>query len=498
MQDQRISTVLWRGKWIILVAVAVGIALAVFATKRTDKVYQATAILQVNAGTPSAVNQSPSDVQFANQILASTYATRIGDRSFFEQAKSRILGGELGAGGLQDRVGARAIENTALVEITAEGNSPVQARQLAADVADAFVGEIRKEALTTSQQQQKTLQGRISQLTGRMRRTSNSADLEALRGARAQLQARLADVIATGIQQGESVRAAAPPTASPTPIRPRPLVNLLAGILLGLLSGIGLSWLRLRLDRGLHSSAEVEELTDVPVLASIPVRRRFSRDDPVLGEAYDVLRANLAFIGLDRPLQVITLSSFNPREGKTSTAEGLAYAAGRGGMSVVLVDADVRTRTLTTRLGHDGAPGLTNVVVGTASVDDALVALAPGISLLPAGPTPPNPPSLLASGQMRDLVDDLRSQFSLVLIDSPPVAHLADASILASVSDGVIVVARVGVTARSDLTSASLNLRHSPTPILGVVLLERRTIDDTYYPAIAKGPPQVPETAETI
>jgi capsular exopolysaccharide synthesis family protein len=167
-------------------------------------------------------------------------------------------------------------------------------------------------------------------------------------------------------------------------------------------------------------------------------------------------------------------------------------------MSVVLVDADVRTRTLTTRLGFDGAPGLTNVVVGATSVDDALAQLAPGISLLPSGPTPPNPPSLLASGQMRDLVDDLRSQYSLVLVDSPPVAHLADASILASVSDGVIVVARVGVTARADLTRVTANLRHSPTPILGVVLLERRTIDDTYYPAIAKGAPQVPETAETI
>ena len=99
---------------------------------------------------------------------------------------------------------------------------------------------------------------------------------------------------------------------------------------------------------------------------------------------------------------------------------------------------------------------------------------------------------------MRDLIDELRGQFSLVLIDAPPVAHLADASILASVSDGVIVVARVGITNRADLVDAAANLRHSPTPIVGVVLLERRSIDETYYPAVAKGGAGVPETVETI
>jgi Mrp family chromosome partitioning ATPase len=142
--------------------------------------------------------------------------------------------------------------------------------------------------------------------------------------------------------------------------------------------------------------------------------------------------------------------------------------------------------------------------VGAARLNDVLVEIAPGIQLLPSGPTPPNPPSLLASSQMRQLVEELRSRYSLVLLDSPPVAHLADASILASVSDGVIVAARVGLTARSDLTAAAANLRHSPAPIVGAVVLEHRTIDETYYPAIAKGartqtePRARTEPAETI
>jgi Mrp family chromosome partitioning ATPase len=86
----------------------------------------------------------------------------------------------------------------------------------------------------------------------------------------------------------------------------------------------------------------------------------------------------------------------------------------------------------------------------------------------------------------------------MVLFDSPPVAHLADPSILASMSDGVIVVARVGVTARADLPNAYANLRHSPVPIVGTVVLEHRVIDETYYPAITKGAQQPAGAAETV
>lgn len=487
MQDQRISRVLWRGKWIILVAVIVGAVLAVAITHRTARVYQATGMIQVNSGTATGTNQSPSDVQIANQILASTYATELGDSSFLDSVRGRVLGGKLTTGELLSRISVVAVPGTAVLKVTADGPSPASAQRLAGDVSVAFVNSVHRHAVDSSQEQQRGLTAKIAAVTAQIGRTSSPSELDSLRGARSSLQQQLANVIASGIQQGQSVSIPSPPTAGATPISPRPTLNLIAGILLGLIVGIALSWARVRLDRGLHSSGEAETLLDVPVLAAIPVRKRFSVDDPVLGEAYDVLRANLRFLSLDDALQVFTLSSYNPREGKSSTVEGLAFAAGRGGISVAIVDGDVRTRNLSSRLGYDGAPGLTNIVVGAATLDEALVELAPGISLLPTGPTPPNPPSLLGSAQMRDVIEELRGRVSLVLIDSPPVAHLADASILASVSDGVIVVARVGTTARSDLVNAAANLRHSPTPIVGSVILEQRTIDETYYPAMAKG-----------
>ena len=116
-----------------------------------------------------------------------------------------------------------------------------------------------------------------------------------------------------------------------------------------------------------------------------------------------------------------------------------------------------------------------------------MLEIVPGLSLLPAGPTPPNPPSLLSSGRMRELMAEVRQRHSLVIVDSPPVAHLADASILAAISDGIVLVSRVGVTNRADLPGAAANLRHSPTPIVGSIVLSPQIIDEAYYPTRTEG-----------
>ena len=502
VRDQGLGTMLWRGKWYIAASFAVAVALALLLTSGADRVYQGSSILQVTSATTPGNEADPLRSQEASVGLAQTYATLLGDRSFLDQIRPQVAGGNLTTSELRRKINASAIEETGLIRLLAKGDSHQEAAALSGDVARGFVSYVQSLAGERSERQQEELQARISSLgeqieglRGRAGDPAVAEQLEALRTARAALAGQVANIVANGIQEGGSVQLSAPPTASSTPISPRPLLNLVTAILLGLMIGVGLAWLRDRLDRGLHSSEEAEELLGVPVLAAIPERRRFSADDPVLGEAYDVLRANLAFIALDRRLQVLTLSSYNPGEGKSSSVEGLAYAAVRGGMDVAVVDGDVRRRKLSTRLGYDDAPGLTNVVIGMASLPEVAIEVAPGLTLVPSGPTPPNPSSLLATGRMRELLDDLRERHSLILIDSPPVANLADASILASFSDGVVLVARVGVTQRANLEAAVANLRHSPTPIVGSILLEPRTIDQTYYPAITKGAPTVPDAA---
>jgi capsular exopolysaccharide synthesis family protein len=507
MPEQRLASILWRGKYLILISLAVAVGAAIAITKTSKKVYQATAVLQVNSvSSANSSSVNPADVQNASQSLATTYSKLITDPGFLAQIQPRIAGGRYTVGQLENKLSASAVEKTTLLDLNAQGPSPENARQLALQVANAFVRTVKRQSQTQTQQLQAELQARVAQLTRQIEHLARSTNpnspsvqeqLATLRGARDSLISQQQQLLALGLLAGGSVQLTAPPHASSTPVRPRPVLNLIAGILLGLLIGVGLAYLRARLDRGLHSSDEAEELLGLPILASIPTRRRFTADDPVLGEAYDVLRTNLTFISVDQPLQVVTFSSFHPREGKTSTVEGLAYAAVRGGMNVLVVDGDVRTRTLSGRFGQEDASGLTSIVVGVTSPADAVVEIAPGLSLLAAGPTPPNPPSLLGSTQMAELIRELRGDFSLILVDSPPVSHLADAAILAAVSDGVVVVARVGTTRRADLPAAIAKLRHGPTPVVGAVVLEPRTLDQTYYPARSKGIPTVRDTAET-
>jgi capsular exopolysaccharide synthesis family protein len=496
MQEQRVAAILWRGKWLIALSLVLSVAVAVFITEESKKVYAATAILQVNS--PGSIRSSITDAfnqLQANNQLAQTYATLIPDRSFLKKIQPKVANGRYTLSQLESAVSSSAVKNTALVKLQTTGSTPAEAAALAAGVANAFLRAVSQDSALRSSAQSQAIEADIRQISNEIQKGGVSEEqLASLRLARAALTDQLAQLVASNIAQGGSVTLSAPPSASGSPIRPRPVLNVLAGTLLGLLLGILLAWLRSRLDRGLHSADEAEELLEAPVLATIPLRKQYMPDDPVVSEAYDVLRANLAFISLDQALQVVTFTSYNPGEGKTATVEGLAYAAVRGGMSVCMVDGDIRTASLSTIMGARSRPGLTGVAVGTTTLDEAIVDLEPGLSLLPAGATPPNPPSLLASGRMREMMAELRERFSLVLVDSPPVAHLADASILAGGSDAVVLIARVGLTARADLSTALANLRHTPTPIVGSVLLRPQLIDETYYPVSTDGRPVVRES----
>jgi capsular exopolysaccharide synthesis family protein len=486
-----LTTILWRGKYLIAISLAVAVAGAIFITSRIAKVYEATATFQVSSSViPNGSSGDALTAQLAGQGLAATYAALLNDRSFIEGIRKQVAGGDLRTSELQQHLSARAVTNTGLLELNATGSSPDNARQLANDTANAFLLAIKKNANSRTSDLQSEIQARIAALSSEIQKLRNgpnaasrstSEQLASLRGARSALTSQLAAVVASAIEAGGSTALTAPPTASSSPIQPRPLLNLVAGVLLGLFVGFGLAWLRVRLDRGLHSGREAEELLGVPLLASIPIRKQRRLEDPILQEAYDVLRTNLVFLSVEQAIRVLTVTSYNPEEGKTSTIEGLARAAVRGGVRVLVIDGDTRKRTLSRQLGFGAGRGLTNVIAGIAATREVIKEIAPGFFFLPSGTMAPNPPGLLSSSKMQTLMKGLREIFPLIVIDSPPLAYLADASILASISDGVVLVARVGVTERGNLPAAAASLRHSPTPLVGLVTLEPRSVDDAYY-----------------
>jgi Mrp family chromosome partitioning ATPase/capsular polysaccharide biosynthesis protein len=478
--------VLWRGRYLILASVVAMVTLAAIYSLTSAKVYQATALIQVNVP-----NQTASvDTTAANQGLAQNFATLLVSPGFLEKIRPQVAGGAKSASELQSDLSAEAVAQTALVQLHSSGSTPQQAQRLGEQVARAFLAHLQTEAATQTSAQQSQIQQEISKLSEQISAlqvspnagTPATADqISSLQASRQALITQNATILANGLAQGASASLSAPPAASSSPIKPRRSLDLIAGLLLGLLLGVALALLRELLSPGLRSADEAAALLDVPVLASIPLRPRLRAEDPVLPEAYDVLQTNLFFAMRQHKHQMVTFVGPNPRVGKTSVVEGLAGVASGGEHSVLVVDGDMRAGSLSIRLQQAQRPGMTELLQGAISLDEALVELEPGLSLLPSHQSPINAPSLLSGSRMRALSAEWRERFDIVLIDSPPIAGLADGLILASLSDAVVVVVRTGVTSPADLLATAASLRQTDTAIAGLVVFEERPAEP-YYP----------------
>ncbi len=201
-------------------------------------------------------------------------------------------------------------------------------------------------------------------------------------------------------------------------------------------------------------------------------------------EAFRVLRTNLQFLGLDKPLKSIMITSATPGEGKSTTIANLAVTFAQDGARVCLIDADLRRPTLAKLLGVQNWSGLTTALIGQESLQDCLKETAvPGLFVLPSGPIPPNPAELLGSNRMSNLLAELEEQFDMVLVDTPPVLAVTDAAVVASKVGGVVLVVRSGLVARQQAKRAKDALVAVKAKVLGAVLgaVKAEGPDGYYY-----------------
>lgn len=269
-----------------------------------------------------------------------------------------------------------------------------------------------------------------------------------------------------------------PPELPVSPSAPRTARNIALGSFVGLLAGVIAAVVRLRLDRSVRDAESASELAKAPVIGivvrddGLQTKHVIDRNSSTrTAEAYRQLRTNLQFLSVDEPPKVIMISSAVPSEGKTTVAVNLALALAEAGRSVTLVEGDLRRPRVTRYLGMVGGAGLTNILAGSAELEDVLQPYGDGeLKVIAAGPTPPNPSELLASGNMFRLVDDLRSRNDFVLIDAPPLLPVADATGLAVIVDGVVLSIRYGSTRKEQLQQARVTLDRVGARTLGVVL----------------------------
>jgi capsular exopolysaccharide synthesis family protein len=190
-------------------------------------------------------------------------------------------------------------------------------------------------------------------------------------------------------------------------------------------------------------------------------------------EAYRSLRTSIQFVGIDRPLRIVQVTSPNAQEGKTTTLSNLAVVLAQAGQRVVMVCCDLRRPRLHHFFDKDNAVGFTSVLLGQSSLADAVQPAIPGqdhLWLLASGPPPPNPSELLASPLSGEILRTLASEFDLVLVDCPPVLPVTDAAVLAAHVDATVLVSIAGITTGKQLERAIEVLGQVNAGLIGTVL----------------------------
>ncbi|MGH2940669.1 MAG: polysaccharide biosynthesis tyrosine autokinase [Solirubrobacterales bacterium] len=357
---------------------------------------------------------------------------------------------------------------------------------LSAKIANAFAGayvtfskEADRNRVLAAQTQ---VEERINVLTPEERQSEEGRELEQ--------QARQLGVLAS-LQTGDAevVQQATPNTS---PVAPQTKRNVALGVALGLLVGIGLAFLLDQIDTRIKDDSVIEQIYDLPILARVPQVPDFepTEGDPTklpipLAESFQMLNANLRYFNFHRKLDSVLVTSTAPQEGKSSVAWGLALTAARSGKLVLLIESDLRQPTLSKRLRETPKSGLSLILAGIDSLEDAIVSVpvgegTPDLKVLPAGPIPPNPTALLESPVLAALLEEARAQYDFVIIDAPPIL-VADSIPLMPQVSGVVVVSRLKTTRIEAAQEMRELLTHVGATPLGIVVNGSAVPREGYY-----------------
>ncbi len=274
------------------------------------------------------------------------------------------------------------------------------------------------------------------------------------------------------------------------PDRPRsPRLTMGAGVALALalLIGLGLALLLDGLDRTLKTQSDVENKLGLPLLGIVPRIAKGAELTVIEGrvsiaaEYLRMIRTSLLFAGVSKKMHRVLITSSAAAEGKTLTAINLAAVVAQAGGRVLLVDCDLRRPTLKAAFGLNGDVGLMSVVLGTATLEEAIRPTSvPNLFVLPCGPLPPDPAELIARPRFLEVLDQCGQRFDQVFIDSPPAGPVTDPALLADACDGIILVTRAGRTTLDQLRRAEHNLGECSAPIVGVILNDVELSDQAY------------------
>lgn len=420
-----------RRNWIVittftLLGLLLGAAVSIF----TKPIYTSETQLFVAIQSSGSVQELQQGNTFS-QARVQSYAKTVGSPIVLQPVIDS-LGLETTAQELASRVKATTDLNTVLVDISVVDNSPVQAAAIAQGVANSLINVV--DSL------EKPKSGGTSPI---------------------------------------SLSVIKPAAAPRVPSAPDTKLNLAAGLLGGVILGVGVAILRTKLDNKIRGEADLRKVTDAPLLGGIAFDQDAQRK-PLLtqappqsprAESFRQMRTNLQFANIAQRAKTVLVTSSLPGEGKSTTATNLAIALAQAGQSVCLIDADLRRPMVNEYLGLDRNAGLTTALIGSAHVNDLLQPWGEdNMLVLTSGRVPPNPSELLGSEEMKRLIDHLEQAFDVIIVDAPPLLPVTDAAVLSQHVGGVVVVVGTQKLRVQDLQKSIDALQMVGSNVLGVVL----------------------------
>jgi capsular exopolysaccharide synthesis family protein len=480
--ERALSVLLRRAPLIVLCVIVVAGA-AYGYSKHQPKKYTATASLAFSTNSLSqqiaglsggGVSSSTALAQQASDLEL----VRLGDMA---AKTASLLGHGLTEEKVADSLSIVGEGESSIVDVSATATSPT----LAATIANVYTHRFVKEQQNSNHQYFKSALALVNKQLAKL----SPQQRVGVDGVELQNRAQTLELLAELNYETVQIAQVAFPPAHPS--SPKTSRNTALGVLLGLLIGMGLAFVLERLDSRIRSSEDLEAIYHLPLLGVVPESHALSHPArgkrgrragllPADAEAFNLIRAHLRFFNVDSELRTLVIASPAPGDGKTTVARHLAEAEARVGSRVLLLEVDLRQPTLAQQLDIQSGPGLTDVLIGVVSVQEATqsidlrVPFGEGtnertLDVLVSGPAPPNPAELLESHAMDAVLDNAKSTYDLVVIDTPPLTAVSDAFPLLTKIEGVVIVGWVGRSRRDAAEQLHQILASSGAPLLGIV-----------------------------
>lgn len=483
---------LQRWWWLLATATLIAATSSFMYTFFQPAVYESRSTLLVG----SAMKEpNPSSNQlYLSQQLAQTYV-EIALRKPIQQATMSALGVNW-----LPYYTVQVMPNTQLLELTVIDEDPLFARDFAVTLAQQLI--LQGPASQVEHNRQRFVDDQLQKLEASITETEDEIqqkqqDLTSLFSAReianvetqidaleqklTTMQANYAALLATTQRGAANALSIIEPANLPdAPLSSQVVINVLVAAVVGCTLAIGGAYLIEYIDDSIRDVEEAKALFGLPMLATVPAMSSDYEKDKLImlsnaphpaAEAYRLLRTNLQFAAVERSLRLLLVTSPASADGKSLTAANLSAAYTRAGKRVILVDADLHRPSQQRFFQVMNNSGLTvSLFDHQTPVEELLQPTAlPGLRVLSAGPLPPNPAELLGSQRMQEILGDLRELADIVIIDSPPVSAVSDATILSTYVDGVLLVTHATDTSRAVAKQTLHSLQQVRAALVGVV-----------------------------